>query len=125
MDPRAVLDLAARWDVATRSGDLDAILALAEPDLVFWHNHDDAEVDVATTVRTIGWLRRTMPDIQWHDDEVLPTATGWVARTTMTGTAPGGELRVHTCVVVTVSERGRVARVAEYLDPAALGVLSG
>jgi ketosteroid isomerase-like protein len=66
-----------------------------------------------------------MPDIQWHDDEVLPTATGWVARTTMTGTAPGGELRVHTCVVVTVSERGRVARVAEYLDPAALGVLSG
>jgi ketosteroid isomerase-like protein len=125
MDPSAVVDLAARWDAATRSGDLDAIVALAEPELVFWHNYDDAEVDVATTIRTIGWLRRTVPDIAWHDDALLPTATGWVAQTTMTGTAPGGELRAHTCVVVTLSEHDRVARVAEYLDPAALSVLSG
>ncbi|MGI8754625.1 MAG: hypothetical protein ACR2MB_01945 [Acidimicrobiales bacterium] len=53
------------------------------------------------------------------------TADGFVWRSVLTGTAPGGALRVPTCVVATVSERGLVARIDEYLDPAALAALAG
>lgn len=119
-----MLELAARWDAATGDGDGDAMAELAEPSLAFWHNHDDLEVGLEGTIRTIAWLRRTVPDLEWHDVDVQPTPTGWVAQKVMTGAAPGGPLRAHTCVVVTVSDRGRVARVAEYLDPAALAVLT-
>jgi ketosteroid isomerase-like protein len=42
----------------------------------------------------------------------------------MTGTGPGGPLRVHTCVVATLSDAGKVTRMEEYLDSAALRPLT-
>jgi hypothetical protein len=52
------------------------------------------------------------------------TADGFVWRALLTGTAPGGRLRAHTCAVVTLSDTGRVARTDEYLDPAGLAPLT-
>jgi ketosteroid isomerase-like protein len=63
--------------------------------------------------------------VSWEDVDVLPTPNGFVWRSIMTGTAAGGPLRVHTCVVVTLSDDGKVARADEYLDSAALGPLTG
>ena len=119
------LSLAASYAAATRAGNTDAMAALSEPDAVVWHNFDDLEVDMARTATTLQWLHRTAPDVTWDDVAVTPTATGFVWQALLHGTGPGGPFRAHTCMVATVSPAGRVARLAEYLDPAALGPLQG
>jgi ketosteroid isomerase-like protein len=110
---------------ASRRGDVDAIAALTEPDAVVWHNHDDVTISAEQSRKTVRWLHTTMPDVAWQDVAVLPTPNGFVWRSIMTGTAPGGPLRVHTCVVATLSDAGKVARMEEYLDSAALRPLTG
>jgi ketosteroid isomerase-like protein len=119
------LAVAAAYSAASRRGDVDAIAALSEPDAVVWHNYDDVEMELSKSARTVKWLFRTMPDVAWEDVAVLPTPTGYVWQAVITGTAPNGTaIRAHTCVVVTVSAAGKVARVAEYLDPSAMAPLS-
>jgi ketosteroid isomerase-like protein len=113
----------AAYAAASRCGDVDALAALSEPDAVVWHNHDDLTVPAATSNRTLAWLHRTLPDIAWEDLAVRPTSDGFVWQALMTATAPGGPLRVHTCVVVTLSAAGRVQRTEEYLDSAALAAM--
>jgi ketosteroid isomerase-like protein len=118
------LAIAAAYAAASRRGDVDAIAALSEPDAKVWHNFDDKEVDLGQSARTVKWLFRIMPDVAWEDVAVLPTPTGYVWQAIITGTAPGGPIRAHTCMVVTVSEAGKVAHTAEYIDPAAMAALS-
>jgi ketosteroid isomerase-like protein len=110
---------------ASRKGDVDALAALSEPDAVVWHNYDDVVVSAEQSRKTVRWLHRTMPDAAWEDVAVLPTPNGFVWQSIMTGTAPGGAVRAHTCVVVTLSDAGKVARTEEYLDTAALGPIMG
>lgn len=119
------LAAAAAYAAARNAGDLDAVAALSEPDLVVWHNHDDAEVDGAHSERTVRWLRNRVSDLAWEDVVVLPTPDGYVRRTILTGNAPAGPLRMHSCMVVTLSEAGKIARIDEYLDAAALAPLTG
>lgn len=119
------LAIARRFAAASRENDAEAYAALCTPDSVTWHNFDGMEVSADKTVRTVAWLHRTVPDLAWVDVALLPTPTGFVSQTIMTGTAPGGPLHVHSCVVVTLAEDGLVARVDEYLDPAQTAVLSG
>jgi ketosteroid isomerase-like protein len=119
------LAIAGRFAAASRENDAEAYAALCTPDAVTWHNFDGVEVPTDTTLRTIAWLHRTVPDLAWVDVATSPTPTGFVSQTIMTGTAPGGPLRVHSCVVVTLDENGLVARVEEYLDPAQTAVLAG
>jgi hypothetical protein len=69
-------------------------------------------------------LRKTVPDINWGDVAILPTSTGFVWQAVSSGTGPGGPLRAHSCMVVTLSVAGRVARTDEYVDSAQLRPLS-
>lgn len=64
-----------------------------------------------------------MPDLGWSDLATLPTPDGFVLRTILTGTAPGGPLRLHSCLVVTLDDDGLITRVDEYLDTAQSAVL--
>lgn len=96
---------------------------MCAPGAVTWHNFDGVEVATEQTVRTLEWLHRTVPDVAWQDLAVLPTPTGFVSQTLMTGTAPGGPLHVHSCVVVTLDDDGLVTRIEEYLDSAQMAVL--
>ena len=94
-----------------------------EPDADTWHNHDGRSVGVDDSARTLAWLHRRVPDLRLDDVRLVPTSDGFLARWTMAGTAPGGPLRLHSCVVVELSPAGKVARAAEYLDSAQLDVL--
>lgn len=119
------LEIARRFAAASRDNDGDAYAALCAPGAVTWHNFDDLEVGTEQTIRTVAWLHRTVPDLAWHDVSLAPTPTGFVSQTIMTGSAPGGALRVHSCVVVTLDDSGLVTRVDEYLDPNQTAVLRG
>jgi ketosteroid isomerase-like protein len=115
----------AAYAAATRAGDVAAVAAATEPDAVVWHNYDDAVLTAEQSARALRWLHRTMPDVAWHDVAVLPTPEGFVWQAVVTGTAPGGPVRAHTCMVVRLSSSGNVERTDEYLDPAALVALAG
>lgn len=119
------LAIARRFAAASRQNDPEAYTALCTPDAVTWHNFDGIEVPTERTLRTIAWLHRTVPDLAWLDVALLATPSGFVSQTVMTGTAPGGPLNVNSCIVVTLTENGLVARVDEYLDPAQTAVLAG
>jgi ketosteroid isomerase-like protein len=119
------LAIAARFAASSRQNDADAYRALCATGALTWHNFDDAEVTTEQTLKTVGWLHRAVPDLAWHDVALYPTPTGFVSQTIMTGTAPGGVLRVHSCVIVTLDDDGRVTRVEEYLDPTQTAVLRG
>ena len=90
-----------------------------------WHNFDEIEVPTEKSVRTVAWLHKTVKDLTWTDVALSPTPTGFVSQTIITGTAPKGELRILSCVLVTLNDEGLITRVEEYLDPAQTAVLSG
>jgi ketosteroid isomerase-like protein len=114
------LAIARAYAAATRGADIDAIASLTEPDALVWHSFDEREVDRAASARTAAWLRHTVPDITWTDIALQPTPTGFVWQALLTGTTPGGPLRAHTCMIVTLSSAGRIARTDEYVDSAQL-----
>jgi hypothetical protein len=114
----------AAYAAATRAGNGEAMLAMSEPDAVVWHNYDQVAISTERSNRALAWLHRTVPDAHWTDVAVLPTPEGFVWRSVLTGTAPAGALRVHSCIIVTLSGAGKVLRSDEYLDTAALAVLT-
>ncbi|HUF96819.1 MAG TPA: nuclear transport factor 2 family protein [Ilumatobacter sp.] len=117
------LGVAERYAAATRAGDADALAAVCEPDAVVWHNFDNASVSADRAARTLRWLHGAAPDVAWTDVAVLVTTNGFVWQALLTGTGPGGPFAASTCMVVTLSDRGLVAKTEEYIDPAALAVL--
>jgi uncharacterized protein len=117
------LAIAERFAAASRGNDAAAYTAMCAPGAVTWHNFDDVEVSTEQTVQTIAWLHRTVSGLAWTDVALTATPNGFVSQTVMTGSAPGGDLRVHTCVVVTLDDDGRVTRVEEYLDSRQTAVL--
>jgi ketosteroid isomerase-like protein len=119
------LAAASRFFAASRSHNAEGYAAVCTPDATAWHNFDEVEVTTAQTVRTITWLQRTVPDLTFTDLAVLPTPHGFVAQSIMSGTAPGGQMRVHSCVVATLNNDGLITHIEEYLDPKQSAVLRG
>lgn len=119
------LAVASRYAAATRGDDPDEYRKICAPGAVTWHNFDELEVDTEHTIATVVWLRNKVPDLAWHDVAIHPTPTGFVSQSIMTGSAPGGSLRLLSCLIVTVNDEGLVTRVEEYLDSAQAAALRG
>ena len=119
------LAFAASYCAACRTNDGAALAAMSAPEAVVWHNFDEVESTMAHTTRALAWLHRNVTDLAWHDVNLKVTSDGFVWQALMTGVASGGALRVHTCLVVTLDDQGRLARIDEYVDPAATAVLRG
>lgn len=117
------LAIAARYASASRENDADGVRAMSAPGATTWHNFDEIEVTTEQSVRTLAWLHRNVEELAWTDVATLPTPNGFVSQTVMTGTAPGGPLRVHSCLVVTLNGDGLVTRAEEYLDTAQAAAL--
>ena len=117
------LALAAAYRDATAANDTEALRAIHEPDALTWHNLDGLSASVDDSTRSLAWLHGRVPDLRLEDVRASPTVDGFVLRWTMAGSAPGGALRLHSCLVVDISPAGKVARAAEYLDSAQVAVL--
>ena len=117
------LAIARAYVDATATNDSEALWGIHEPDATTWHNFDGLEVSVDRSAQSLAWLHRTVSDLRLENVRVIATAEGFVVRWTMPGRAPSGPLRAHSCVVVTLSPAGKVARAAEYVDTAQLAVL--
>lgn len=117
------LAVAARFAAATARADDDALLDVYEPDAQIWHNTDGTAQTPRENVALSRWVRARIPDLAFTEVHHVATADGFVQRHRMTGTAPGGPVDLRTCLVAVVSANGRISRLEEYLDSAALAAL--
>ena len=120
LEPTATLEVADRFLEASRRGDTKAMVAFYAPEGAVWHNYDDTVIDPAASARALAWLHRTVPDLVWDDVRIVATDEGFVLRSVLRGTAKGGPVEIHSCVVVTLDADARILRTDEYLDSAAL-----
>lgn len=113
----------AAYARAIRAGDVEGSVAMFAPGAVIWHNFDDRAIPAERSAATLGRLHQAMPDVDWEDVTVQPTAAGFVWQAVVVGNGPGGPVRAPTCMVVALSEAGLIERLDEYLDPAGLAGL--
>ena len=118
-----VLDLAARFIDAVAAGDLDTVRSIYAPDAVIWHNNDGRETTVDENLRVLGWMATKVRDKRYGEIRRQETDNGYVQQHVLRGIAPNGEsFEVAACLVVEVRD-GRITRLDEYLDSAAVAPL--
>lgn len=119
------LQIAEAYIAASRTNDPAALAAVCSADSITWHNFDEAEVGPAHSAKAMGWIHRTVPDITWTTLGLTATSGGFVWQSLLSGTAPGGQLHCHSCIVATMDDGGKITRIAEYLDTAQTKPLRG
>ena len=109
---------------AIERGDVDAVGALYHDDAEVHMNTSPRPLDRARMLGVIRFLATRVQDLRYEDITLQPTPTGFVQQHTLTCTAPGGEsVRARACLVACV-DAGRIRRLDEYLDAAAIAALS-
>jgi ketosteroid isomerase-like protein len=123
--PAEVEAVAARFFAAIEAGDVDTIRSLYSPDAVVWHNNDQVEQPVEQNLVVLRWVIDNVKG--WHYEDVRRTAFegGFVQQHVGKGTSPSGKpFAMPACIVGRVRD-GRVTRIDEYLDSAAVAALRG
>ncbi|MEZ4375570.1 MAG: nuclear transport factor 2 family protein [Polyangiaceae bacterium] len=121
----AALDLARLLTERTLAGDVDGVGELYHDDAVVWRNFDQRELVKKQVLKVIGLLAKNVEGLRYEDLRLTATDSGFVQQHVMCGRAPNGaELQVPACLVARV-EGGRIRRLDEYLDAAALAPLMG
>jgi len=119
------LEVADRLFAAICSGDLAALRELYAPTLKVWHNFDRIEQSREENLRVLAWIVKNVAGLRYENVRRERTESGFVQQHVLRGTPPGdAPLEVAACLVCQV-EGGRITRIDEYLDSAALAPLLG
>lgn len=117
--------LARRFVAAIEAGDIDAVREIYAPDARIWHNHDGREQGREDNLKVLGWMVKTFKARKYLVRDLQPTPEGFVQQHVLEAeTLDGRQLRLPACLVVAVKD-GRITRLDEYFDSAALGPLKG
>lgn len=116
-------DLARRLMEGIAAGDVEAVGALYADDLVGWRNVDGRALDRRQMLKIVGFLGTRVKDLRYEEIRVQPTARGYVQQHVLRATAPDGTpVEMPACLVVEIAD-GRIRRLDEYMDSAALAPL--
>lgn len=118
-----LIDHHRRFAEATNTGRADVTMSMCVPGATVWHNFDDKTIEYAGTGATLEWMHRQIPDLRWETRSIAFADDGWVWQAAITGTAPGGDLRAHSCMIVHLNDDGLITSLDEYIDPAAMAPL--
>ena len=119
------LDHQRRFAEATNTSRPDITMAMCVPGALVWHNFDDKSIPYENTGKTLTRMHAMIPDLRWETRSVVITSDGWIWQAAIMGTAPGGQLCAHSCMVVTLNDDGLITKLDEYLDPAQMAPLRG
>lgn len=121
-DDRA-LEIARRLMEGISAGDVDAVGALYHDDLVGWRNVDGRELDRRQMLKIVDFLGTRVKDLRYEQIRVQPTASGYVQQHVLRATASDGtRVEMPACLVVELAD-GKIRRLDEYMDSAALAPL--
>ncbi len=124
MQEAALRDLAQRFFDAIEAGDLDAVRAIYAPDAIIWHNNDEKETSVAENLAILANFVKYLPKRAYKDRRVSTFPGGFVQQHVLNVERRDGKaFALPACLVCRV-ENGRIARLDEYLDSAAVKKLS-
>jgi ketosteroid isomerase-like protein len=119
----AAVEIARRLNAAILARDLEGALALYHEDALVWRNLDGRSLGRKQTRKVLEFLFTKVGELRYDDVRVHATPRGFVQQHTLRGRAPSGEpIVAHACLVATV-EAGRILRLDEYLDSAAMAPL--
>ena len=117
------LAVARRLMEAIQAGDVAAVEALYADDMVGWRNFDRRELGKKAMVRIIEFLAKQVRELRYDAIRVEATPTGYVQQHVLHAiAADGSKVESPACLVVAV-EGGRIKRLDEYLDSAAIAPL--
>jgi ketosteroid isomerase-like protein len=121
---RTKLEVARRLMQAIEQGDVAAVAELYADDMVGWRSFDRRELGKKSMVRVIEWLAKEVRDVHYEAIRVEPTPKGYVQQHVLHATAPDGtHVEAPACLVVEV-RGGRISRLDEYIDSAAIAPLT-
>ena len=100
------------------TGDETAIRAVLAPDAVFWHNHDDVDMNVEDGLKGVAMLRTIVDGLKLEVVSEEPVPDGVVIQTIFRATVKhsGKELAGRNCIFLREKD-GKLARLEEYVDP--------
>ena len=118
------LELADRFFAAIEAGDVDALRELYDPDVEIWHNTDGVAQRLDDNLATLAWMGRNLPDLRYTDIRRTATADGFVQQHVLVATNRAGRrIEVPACIVTRIGDDGRITRLDEYLDSAAVAAI--
>ena len=118
-------EIAKRLIDAITAGDVAAIEALYDENLVGWQNFTGRELNRRQMLKIVRVLTGEVKDLRYDDIRVTPTTRGYVQQHVLRATAKDGRpVECAACLVVEIAD-GRIRRIDEYMDGAALAPLLG
>jgi ketosteroid isomerase-like protein len=100
--------------------DLDAMRDLLDDEAVFWTNVTMTDTDKEARLQRIAMEFRTFDTFVFVDERIDELRNGFVIRARAKGSLPGGITFEFPICIVADSRNGRICRLEEYLDPAAV-----
>lgn len=113
-------DIATRFFAAIESGDLDSVRELYSPGVEVWHNVTGQTQTREENLELLRFFTGRVAELRYEVLGREPFAGGFVQRHVLHGKLESGErIAAPVCLVVYVSG-GRIQRLFEYLDRAAV-----
>jgi len=114
------LDVAARLFAAVEAGDVAAVAQLYAPDAVIWHAHTGTTQTAEENVQVLGMVTKRLRDLRYEEVRRQRTDRGFVQQHVLRARGPEGQpVELRACIVCDVVD-GRITRLDEYLDGAAV-----
>ena len=113
-------ELATAFFAAIERGDLDAVRDLYAPDVQIWHNVTNASQSRDENLKLLQFFTSRVSERRYeiHARDFFPG--GFVQRHVLHGKVASGELiAAPVCIVIYVTA-GKIEKIFEYLDPAAV-----
>ena len=114
------LDVAARLFASIEAGNVAAVAQLYAPSAVIWHSHTDTTQTAEENVQVLGLVTRRLRDLRYEEVRRQRTERGFMQQHVLRARGPQGEpVELRACIVCDVAD-GRITRLDEYLDGAAV-----
>ena len=125
MDEAAMRTLAQRFFDAVEAGDLEAVGQAYAPDAVIWHNTDGVETTREANLETLQGFVRLVPERRYVNRRVQVSHAGFTQQHLLEGVRRDGAKVSLACCIVCEVQDGRITRLDEYFDSAALAAFVG
>jgi ketosteroid isomerase-like protein len=115
--------VASKLFAAIERGDLDGVRDLYAPDVQIWHNVTNQSQTRDENLKLLKFFTSRVSERRYevHARDFFPG--GFVQRHTLHGKlASGDAIKVPVCIVIYVAA-GKIERLFEYLDPAAVSAV--
>jgi len=120
MSADAIRKLANDFLDAIEHGDIETVQSIYAPDAVVWHNTDNIAQPVADNLATLANFIKFVPQRRYTDRRIEAFDGGFVDQHLLKGRlASGKEVSMAACLICKVVN-GRITRLDEYFDSAAL-----